>query len=78
VDLVDTTPESARAYVEAYSSLSGSERVERSMAMAEEVKAITLAGIRHRNPHATDDEVHHEWLRILHGDELAKTLRESI
>jgi hypothetical protein len=70
----DTTPEAAAVYMAAFKSLTGSERVERSVAMAEEVKQITLAGIAHRNPGFTEAEIHREWLRILHGDALAKSL----
>ena len=58
-------------YLASYSSLSGGERVERSMEMAEETKQITLAGIAHRNPDFSADEVHREWLRILHGEAMA-------
>ncbi len=64
---LDTTDEAARVYREAYESLTGSQRVERSIQMAEDVKEITLAGIRHRNPDFGPDQVHAEWLRILHG-----------
>lgn len=39
--------------------------------MAEEVKEITLAGIAHRNPDFNAEQVHVEWLRILHGEALA-------
>jgi len=70
----DTTAEAGRVYVAAYASLSGAERVMRAMEMAEEVKSITLAGITHRHPHFTPEQVHREWLRILHGDELAHEL----
>ena len=67
----DTTADAAAVYVAAYSSLSGGERVELSMQMAEEVKQVTLAGIAHRNPDLSADELHREWLRILHGEALA-------
>lgn len=48
--------------------------MERSTEMADEVRQVTLAGIRHRNPEFSDAEVHREWLRILHGDALAALL----
>lgn len=67
----DTTSEASAIYRASYSRLSGGERVERSMEMAEEAKLVTLAGIRHRNPHFTADDVHRAWLRILHGEALA-------
>lgn len=64
-------------YVDVYRSLSGPERVARAADMAEEVKAITIQGIRDRNPGFTADEVHTEWLRILHGDDVVKAIRTS-
>ena len=70
----DTTAEAAEVYVGAFRSLTGCERVERSIEMAEEVKQITLAGIVHRNPDFTRTEVHREWLRILHGEPIAQLL----
>jgi len=72
--VTDTTADADAVYVAAYSSLSGGRRVERAMEMAEEVKQITLAGIAHRNPAFTPDEVHHEWLRLLHGEALANLI----
>ncbi len=70
----DTTREAAVVYVGAFGSLTGSERVERSIEMAEEVKQVTLTGIAHRNPNFTPADIQREWLRILHGDSIARLL----
>ena len=70
----DTTVEAATVYTAAFRSLTGGQRVERSIEMAEEVKQITLAGIAHRNPGFTPAEIHREWLRILHGESIAQLL----
>jgi hypothetical protein len=70
----DTSAEAQRVCVASYASLSGSERVERSMAMADEVKEVTLAGIRHRHPDWTDADAHREWLCRLHGPVVAAIL----
>ena len=70
----DTTSDAAAVYIAAYASLSGADRVERSMEMAEEVKQVTLAGIAHRHPEFSADQVHHEWLRILHGEAVANLI----
>jgi len=70
----DTTAEAAKVYIAAYNSLSGADRVERSMEMAEEVKQVTLAGIAHRHPEFSSAQVHREWLRILHGEALASLI----
>lgn len=70
----DTSAEARAVYVASYVSLSGAERVERSMAMAEEVKQVTLTGIAHRNPGFTTAEIHREWLCILHGESVAQLI----
>lgn len=70
----DTTHEAAVVYADAFRALTGSERVERSIEMAEEVKQVTLAGIAHRNPGFTATQIEREWLRILHGDSIAQLL----
>lgn len=69
--LSDTTAEAAAVYVASYSCLSGGERVERAMEMAEDAKQVTLAGIAHRNPHFDADDLRRAWLRLLHGEALA-------
>jgi len=48
--------------------MSGAERVACAVEMAEEAKAVAMAGIRARRPELTDAEVFVEWLRLLHGD----------
>lgn len=70
----DTAAEAAHVYRMSYQALSGSERVERAMKMAEDVKEITLAGIRYRHPEYSPDQVHHEWLSLLHTRVIADRL----
>ena len=41
-----------------------------AMAMADEVKQITLAGIRMRNPEFDEKAVHRAWFTILHGPDM--------
>ena len=49
-------------------------RVQLAIAMSEDVRQITLDGIRARNPSFDDARVHLHWLRILYGNELAARL----
>lgn len=70
----DTSDEARAVYIASYESLSGAERVERSMVMAEEVKQVSLAGIAHRNPGFSEAQIHREWLRILHGETVAQRI----
>ncbi len=72
--IADTDPQAEEAYTASFESISGSARVERAVEMAEEAKQLTIAGIRFRQPNLYEAEVHFEWLRILHGEALAKVL----
>jgi len=36
------------------------------------VKRLACAGIRHRHPHYTDDQVFHAWARLKLGDALTR------
>lgn len=69
--VADTPPHVRRRLVGIYASMTGAERVALAFEMAEEAKAIAVAGIRARHPDWTDAEVGVEWLRLLHGDEIA-------
>ncbi len=71
----DTTEEAQQVYVAAYQALSGSERVELAVEMAEQAKEIAICGIRFRAPEISDEEVAMEWLRVLHGDDYVDSLR---
>ena len=74
MQLFDTSSSAQLAYVTAFEMLSGAERVERAVEMAEEAKAVALAGIRYRNPGLTEGEVHAEWIGALHGSDLARAI----
>lgn len=69
---VTDTPAHVRRRLSAvFASMSGAERVAYAVEMAEEAKAVALAGIRSRHPDLDHAEVSAVWLRLLHGDEIA-------
>lgn len=72
--LRDTDPDVRRRQFDVYRAMDPARRVQLAVAMSEDVRRITIEGIRARNPTFDDTRVHHEWLRILHGDELAGRL----
>jgi len=51
--------------------LDGPKRLEMALRMSDDSRAVALAGIRHRHPDWTDEEVHRELLRRLLGRALA-------
>ena len=69
--LADTPPGVRRRVAAVFASMSGAERVACAAEMAEEGRAIALAGIRSRRPELTEAEVFVEWIRLLHGDAVA-------
>jgi hypothetical protein len=74
VTLRDTAPDMRRRQLDIYRAMEPGQRVEVAVTMSEEIRQIALDGIRARNPDFDEARVHHEWLRILHGDELASRL----
>jgi hypothetical protein len=74
VTLRDTAPEIRSRQLDVYRAMRPERRVEVAMAMSEDVRHIALDGIRARNPDYDEVQVHHAWLRMLHGDVLAGRL----
>lgn len=72
--LRDTAPEIRRLQLDAYRSMGPARRVELAVVMSEDVRQITLDGIKARNPRFDDARVHLHWLQILYGNELAARL----
>lgn len=73
----DTTELAARIQRDVYARMSGAQRVEAAMEMAETAKEVALAGIRSRNPQLDEQQVFREWFVILHGEQLAASLLGS-
>jgi len=70
--VTDTPLHVRRRLAGVFASMTGAERVAQALEMADEAKAVAVAGIRARHPEWTDADVSVEWLRLLHGDEIAE------
>ena len=74
---LDTAPDASRRQIEIFRRMSGSERVEMAWRMSEAARELTVAGIRHRHPDWTDEQVHDAFLEQLHGRPVAGEIRRS-
>jgi hypothetical protein len=72
--LADTDPEIRRRQLGLYRAMTPQRRVELALSLSEEVRAVAIDGIRSRNPTMNEAQVHQEWLRMLHGPQLARAL----
>ena len=54
--------------------MSPQKRVEHALALSEEVRRVAVDGIKQRDPSLDDEQVRAEWLRMLHGPDLAEEL----
>lgn len=77
VPLADTAPDIRRRQIDVYRAMSPQRRIELALTMSEEVRHITLNGIRSRNPAFDEAQVNFELLRILHGARLASIISAS-
>jgi hypothetical protein len=71
----DTTPAAQARQRDVFRRMTPEQRVALAAEMSDEIRAVTEAGIRHRHPEWTDDEVQAELARIVLGPALAKHLR---
>lgn len=67
----DTSLAARRRHRAFWAALDGEARVRLAAEMAEQAKHVALTGIRERSPHLSAHEVSLEWIRILHGEEVA-------
>lgn len=72
--VTDTPPHVRRRLSGIFASMSGAEKVALAVEMADEAKALAVAGIRARHPEWTATEVASEWMRLLHGDDVAERM----
>jgi len=66
----DTSKEAARVQVEALRRMGLSGRAELTMQLCDNLRQITKAGIRHRHPDYTDQQVTQAYLRLILEPEL--------
>lgn len=74
---LDTTSDAHRIQRAIFRRMNGSARVAMAFEMSEGARSLTEAGIRHRHPNWTDQQVHDALLERLQGAELAGKVRRS-
>jgi len=66
----DTAPEARRVQYEIYRKMSPAKKLRLIFDIYEMGRHLVMAGIKMRNPNATDEEVWHLWARQHLGDKL--------
>lgn len=67
----DTSANARAVQLAILREMSGAARLAEACRMSDDARAISEAGIRHRNPAWSDAEVHHALLELLLGVDLA-------
>lgn len=65
--LTDTSEAARQRQLAVYATTPGADKILLSSQMAEQAKRIAIDGVRSRNPHLSETEVHKAWLHMLHG-----------
>jgi hypothetical protein len=73
----DTAPKARALQLEILRKMDGCTKLAMALEMSEEARSISAAGIRHRHPDWTDEQVHEALLVLLVGGELARKVRAS-
>ena len=69
---MDTSPEAHRIQSEIYARMGGVARLSVAFELTDATRRITIAGIRHRHPEYTDEQVSSAWARLTLGDDLCQ------
>jgi hypothetical protein len=75
--LNDTSADAERVLIESYRRMSMVEKWRQMGEIFSTAKSLHAAGVRFRNPDASDEEVHEAWLRQVLGPDLVRTIQES-
>ncbi|MGH2429094.1 MAG: hypothetical protein ACRDGV_09495 [Candidatus Limnocylindria bacterium] len=73
----DTTPEAHQVQMDILRRLGAAARIEMACRMSDEARAVSEAGIRHRHPDWSDEQVHRALLELLLGPELATRVLDA-
>lgn len=68
----DTSAEAAAVQLAAWRRLGPEARVAMAAHLSDDIRQVSLAGIRQRHPDYTDDEVRRALLRLIVGDALTR------
>jgi hypothetical protein len=74
--LNDTHPEAERVLIEAYRRMPFEARLRQMGDLYHTARILHAAGVRHRNPEATEEMIQEEWRILSLGPELAQRLKE--
>jgi hypothetical protein len=75
--LTDTAPEAERVLVQVYRRMSPGQKWLRLGETYRTARTLHAAGVRFRNPEATNQQIHEEWLRMQLGCALPEVIREA-
>ncbi len=76
--LTDTTPEAERVLIQAYRAMPFAEKWRQMGAIYQTARALHAAGVRSRNPTATDQEIREDWMAAALGDTLCQEVKEAL
>lgn len=73
----DTHPEAEQALREAYHKMPFAARLRQMGELYRTARILHAAGVRYRNPNATEETIQEEWRIIALGAELAQKIKEA-
>ena len=76
--LSDTHPEAEKVLREAYRKMPFAVKLRQMGALYRTARLLHAAGVRQRNPDATDEMILDEWRTLALGEELAQEVKEAM
>ncbi len=67
----DTTPEAQQVQLELWKSMTGQQRVEKALALSQQIRSMAFAAIARRHPDFDAAQVQLKFIELTYGRELA-------
>jgi hypothetical protein len=75
---IDTSPAAHQVQLDAYRAMGARRRAELAVEMSEDLRLVTIEGLRERHPGIDDRELHLLLVELWHGHEIAASVRRSL
>ena len=74
----DTSPEAERVLLEAYRNMPFEQKWRQMGVIYRTGRLLHAAGVRQRNPHASEDDIREDWMKATLSEELQKAVKEAV
>ena len=74
----DTSPEAEKVLLEAYRNMAIDQKWRQMGVIYRTGRLLHAAGVRQRNPHASEEDIRNDWMKMTLSEELQEAVKEAV